>query len=148
MAELAKEILLRGGNPPIVRFMNKPKTLFELLNVQKLKAYKYKVQPILWYRKGFEGCYYEIYKTKYTLYRNEPTHGNAWGILYWRGKPAFHPPKEVKGGLKFAWQAYRSPAADGIFYDEEFARKAERKRYFLLKGYYTGLKDEVVEDED
>ncbi|KAJ2401463.1 hypothetical protein GGI23_001379 [Coemansia sp. RSA 2559] len=141
MSKLAQEILLKNGNPPIVEFLKRPKTLFELLNVQKLKAYKYKVQPIQWYRKGFEGCYYEVHRTKYKLFNNQPTHGNAWAILYWRGKPAFHPPKEVKGGLKFAWQAYRSPEADGIAYDAKLAASIEKKRYFLLKGYYTGMQD-------
>ncbi|KAJ2764023.1 hypothetical protein IWQ56_004641 [Coemansia nantahalensis] len=134
MSKLAADILTRGGVlPPTLAFAVKPKTLYELLNVQRLNAYKFKAAPDHWYSKGFEGCYYEIHKVKYRLYQGEPTHGKAWGIQYWNGEAKDKQPKEIHGGLKFSWREYDSPNANGIVYNREEARKVERRRVVRLK---------------
>ncbi|KAI9502289.1 hypothetical protein GGI25_001576 [Coemansia spiralis] len=136
MSKIAKEILLKGEVPPTVKFDLKPKTLYELLNIQRLNAYKFKAQPQQWYKKGFDGCYWEVFKVKFKKYKSEPTHGKAWGLLYWNGEALDNTPKEIKGGLKFSWQEYRSPKKDGVFYDAETAKDIERRRTKLIKDFY------------
>ncbi|KAJ2423506.1 hypothetical protein GGF47_003215, partial [Coemansia sp. RSA 2524] len=59
---LAAKILTKSGIPPTVEFVTKPKTLPELLNVQRLNAYKMKVMPTHWFDKGFDDCYYEVHR--------------------------------------------------------------------------------------
>ncbi|KAI9471556.1 hypothetical protein BX667DRAFT_533155 [Coemansia mojavensis] len=135
MSKLAAQILTKTGIPPTVAFEAKPKTLPELLNVQRKNAYKVKVMPTHWFEKGFDGCYYEIHKAKYKRYLNEPTHGKAWGILFWRGKQMTDKPYKIRGCLKFNWRIYSSPNEQGIYYDPERAMAIERRRTNLLKEY-------------
>ncbi|KAI8321914.1 hypothetical protein GQ54DRAFT_239514, partial [Martensiomyces pterosporus] len=78
--------------------------LYELLNVQRKNAYKFKVMPEHWYQKGFNECWYEVHRVKYKPYKGQPTHGKAWGIEYWNGKAMDEKPKEIRGGLKFSWR--------------------------------------------
>ncbi|KAJ1732227.1 hypothetical protein LPJ61_002146 [Coemansia biformis] len=138
MSKLAAAILTKGGVvPPTVSFASKPKTLYELLNVQRLNAYKFKAMPEHWYEKGFEGCYYEVHKVKYKLYKGWPTHGKAWGIEYWNGEPMARQPKEIRGGLKFSWKEYESPSEAGIAYDRQSARGIERRRVVRTKKFYS-----------
>ncbi|KAJ1884683.1 hypothetical protein LPJ66_010493 [Kickxella alabastrina] len=134
MSKLATEILTKTL-PPTVTFASKPKTLYELLNVQRLNAFKFKTTPEHWYQKGFDQCYYEIHKVKYKQYKNEPTHGKAWGILFWNGKPVNEKPKEIRGGLKFSWRRYESPHANGIKYDAQKAMNMERRRTHLVRDF-------------
>ncbi|KAJ1936310.1 hypothetical protein FBU59_005096 [Linderina macrospora] len=133
MSKLAKDILLKNGAPPTVQWSQKPKTLPELLNVQRLKAYKFKAQPEHWFQKGFEGCYYEIHKVKFKEYKGEPTHGKAWGIQFWNGQQMQNQPVEIKGGLKFSWRQYESPKEHGIVYSRDLTQTVERRRTNMLR---------------
>ncbi|KAJ1725781.1 hypothetical protein LPJ53_000042 [Coemansia erecta] len=142
MSKLAAEILRKGPIPPTISFVNKPKTLYELLNVQRFNAYKFKVTTEHWYQKGFEDCYYEVHKVKYKQYKNEPTHGKAWGVLYWNGKPVYNTPKEIRGGLKFSWRPYESPHKNNIHYDAEKAMNMERRRTKLIREFVKENKQE------
>ncbi|KAJ1642285.1 hypothetical protein J3B02_001533 [Coemansia erecta] len=135
MSKLAAKLLEKGGLPPTAQFASKPKTLYELLNVQRFNAHKLKVTTEHWYQKGFENCYYEVHRVKYKQYRDEPTHGKAWGILYWNGKPVSEKPREIRGGLKFSWRRYESPHDNGIYYDAEKAMNLERRRTRLVREY-------------
>ncbi|KAJ1954075.1 hypothetical protein EC988_002626 [Linderina pennispora] len=133
MSKLATDILLKNGAPPIVQWSQKAKTLPELLNVQRLQAYKFKAQPEHWFQKGFEGCYYEVHRVKYKEYKGQPTHGKVWGIEFWNGKAMQSKPVEIRGGLKFSWRRYESPRAHGIVYSRERAPLVERRRTNLLR---------------
>ncbi|KAJ2492951.1 hypothetical protein IWW37_000955 [Coemansia sp. RSA 2050] len=138
MSKLARELL---AAPATVRFANKPKTLYELLNVQRMNGYKFKAMPEHWYQKGFNECWYEVHKVKYKLYKDQPTHGKAWGILYWNGKAVDDKPKEIRGGLKFSWRPYESPSASGVFYDPDRALTTERRRTRLLRSFLEQSKN-------
>ncbi|KAJ2809312.1 hypothetical protein H4R20_000215 [Coemansia guatemalensis] len=147
MSKLAAGLLTKGGViPESVKFADKPKTLYELLNVQRTDA-KYKAVPRHWFLKGFDECYYEVHRTKYKMYKGQPTHGKAWGILYWNGKPLSQQPKEIRGGLKFSWMPYQSPHAKGIYYDEENARSIERRRSMLLLEYGKEQKQDQIQEK-
>ncbi|KAJ2740795.1 hypothetical protein GGI20_005612 [Coemansia sp. BCRC 34301] len=137
MSKLAKEVLLTSSSllPATVQFAAKPKTLYELLNVQRMNGYKFKAMPEHWYQKGFDQCWYEVHRVKYKLYKDQPTHGKAWGILYWNGKAVDEKPKEIRGGLKFSWRQYESPHQNGVFYDADRANGMERRRTRLLREY-------------
>ncbi|KAJ1781724.1 hypothetical protein GGH19_001123 [Coemansia sp. RSA 1807] len=143
MSKLAAKILTKSGIPPTVEFVTKPKTLPELLNVQRLNAYKMKVMPTHWFDKGFDDCYYEVHRVKYKRYLGEPTHGKAWGILTWKGKQVNDQPRKIQGGLKFNWKPYESPHAQGIYYDAEKAPLVERRRSNMLKAYSDAKKQEA-----
>ncbi|KAJ2707291.1 hypothetical protein H4R19_004918 [Coemansia spiralis] len=136
MSKLAAQILRRSGAVPTLTFEAKPKSLFELLNVQRLNAYKFKAMPDFWFDKGFENCYFEVHRVKYRQYKGEPSHGKAWGIEYWNGAPMSEHPKEIRGGHKFSWRPYESPAASGISYSRTQARTVERRRLTRLLGFY------------
>ncbi|KAJ2887959.1 hypothetical protein GGI21_006790, partial [Coemansia aciculifera] len=134
MSKIAKDLLTKSGVVvPTVQFAAKPKTLYELLNVQRLNGYKFKAQPEHWYQKGFNECWYEVHRVKYKLYKDQPTHGKAWGILYWNGEAVDKQPKEIRGGLKFSWRPYESPHKNGVFYDADKASTLERRRTKLLR---------------
>ncbi|KAJ2160898.1 hypothetical protein GGF46_001883 [Coemansia sp. RSA 552] len=138
MSKLAAEILAKSAETPAtLLFGSKPKTLYELLNVQRMNAYKFRVMPKHWYEKGFDQCYYEVHRVKYKLYKGEPTHGKAWGIKFWSGKQLDDKPREIRGGLKFNWAPYTSPRDNGIVYDAERAQSVERRRTKLLKAYHA-----------
>lgn len=134
MSQLAKEILLKTP-VPTVTWTQKPKTLYELCNVQRSKAYLYRVMPEQWYKKGLSGCFYEVHKVKYRPYIDKPVHGKAWGIKYWNHEPVDTQPKEIKGGLKFSWRPYRDPHTDGVVYDPETASQVQKRRTRLIQAF-------------
>ncbi|KAJ1832412.1 hypothetical protein IWW55_001871 [Coemansia sp. RSA 2706] len=140
MSSLAAKILTKDGVPPAVTFASKPKTLYELLNVQRSGANAAKVMPHHWFEKGFEGCYYQIHRVRYKWHEGGPTHGRAWGILHWRGKPTADKPSRIRGGLKFSWRLYESPEQHGVTYDPERARTVERRRTNLLMKFLEDQK--------
>ncbi|CAG8589894.1 uncharacterized protein OCT59_021750 [Rhizophagus irregularis] len=104
MTSIAKKLLKKSGYP-IIRDSNKPKNLFELLNVFPNYGVGLKVAPDHWVKKGILESYYEITKVAPKL--KDINHGKVFGIKVWKGKILYEgKPMRISGTLKWNWHRW------------------------------------------
>ncbi|KAJ1679122.1 hypothetical protein EV182_002685 [Spiromyces aspiralis] len=66
MSRVAREIVAKlDAATPLQSYVSKPKTLFEVLNVQRSNGVGSRVQQTRWAEKGFDGCYWMVTNVRY-----------------------------------------------------------------------------------